>query len=54
MCDDVTNLPQAEADMWEHRCPVEKSWMRIGKGEACSWCGATEWEEELFHEPHEH
>ena len=28
--------------MWYHYCPVEKMEMFIGKGEECSWCGATE------------
>ena len=28
--------------MWYHLCPVEKMEMFIGKGEECSWCGATE------------
>lgn len=27
--------------MWPHVCPVEGTLM-IGRGEPCSWCGATE------------
>lgn len=27
--------------MWDHKCPVEGE-ISIGKGEPCSWCGATE------------
>jgi hypothetical protein len=27
--------------MWPHYCPIERSDMEIGVGEACSWCGTT-------------
>lgn len=27
---------------WPHYCMMEHSSMKIGKGETCNWCGATE------------
>ncbi len=28
--------------MWEHYCKIEKTLMKIGINEVCSWCGLSE------------
>jgi hypothetical protein len=28
--------------MWRHYCPIEKTWISVGKGEPCNWCDTPE------------
>jgi len=26
-------------NMWKHYCPAEKTYLSVGSGEPCNWCG---------------
>jgi hypothetical protein len=38
--DPLQNLIGIKHMMWTHYCPVDRTWIDVGKGEPCNWCGA--------------
>jgi hypothetical protein len=37
--------------MWRHYCPIEKTWISVGKGEPCNWCDTPEASDDPPDEP---